>query len=498
MENEDTPQAPNNQAPNELSKVNQNITSEIVWEEVILLARNENYIPEGFIKSSLTHVETSFEKNSQFILYAHHHIGRIEQEYGEALNKCLTKACEKWDVEPLELQILKSQLQPELSFTSSPPANGSAPPYAPRTRSDLKPTFTFENFVGGGTSRLPLEACKAVAESPGEIYNPIFIHGDVGLGKTHLLHAVAHYVKEHFPGYEVRYSTTDQFISQFVTAVGKKGGMTDFHRSYRELDLFLLDDIQFFAGKEASKDELFNTLNDLYLSGKQIVLAADRPPAALEDIPQRLVSRFLSGLVIDIKPPDIETRMAILRLKTATQHTKFEISDETYEFIAENFTENIRELEGALTRLIAQANLDNRSYDNTTGSFYINLAYAQNALESMLGPSWGETLTPNLIIEMCADFLHCSIEELTGPRRSQQVTTARHIAMYAMREITDLSFPQIGAIFGGRDHSTVMHAIRKKVEPQLKEDMALLNQVNELLRILRTKDSKFLKTRIAS
>lgn len=492
---------PNSSIPKH-TEASEEVTSQLIWDDCLKLAENEDLIPRAFVKSSLTQVETAFAENSQFLVYAPHDIQRINQEYTEPLSECLAKVCEKFGIEPLELQILKSRTNEQFSFdenvvadSNSASGPASIKPYKPLGKTELKPTYTFDNFVAGdGASRLPLEAFKTVAEAPGEMYNPIFIYGDVGLGKTHLLHAVAHYVRKHFPDYIVRYSTTNQFLSDFVTAVsGTPKDMGEFRNFYRNVDVFLLDDIQFLTGKDATKNEIFDTLNDLYIAGKQIVLAADRQPKALEDIPERLQTRFMSGLVLDIKPPDFETRIAILRLKTGNLYTNFEISDETYEFIAENFTQNIRELEGALTRLIAQAQLDNRERESDAESFYINLPYAQDALQSMLGSDWNKELTPTHIIEICADYLHCAVEELIGPRRSQQITTARHIAMYVMREITDLSFPQIGDVFGGRDHSTVMHAIRKKVEPQLKEDTALLNQVNELLRILKTKDLKFIE-----
>ncbi len=448
------------------------LTPEFIWEQCLELAGNEELVPKAFILSSLDSAEVSIDENSQLIVSVFHHFDRIHQEFIEPLSACLQKVCTSLEVEQLDLQVLESSKQPNLPYEAAPLS-----PTLPLAKANiLDPKFTFENFVQGKESELAFGACQNCAESPGENYNPLFLYGDVGLGKTHLLHSIANYVVEHFPTYAVEYVTADQFVKDYVTAT-RNNDFETFDKKYMNADVLLLDDVQFLSGKEATKDQLFNIFNHLQLAGKQIVLVADRRPSELEDLPERLTTRFSAGLVIDIHPPELETRIAILECKATSFFGKFQISTETFQFIAENFTNNIRLMEGALTRLLAQARAD----DEQT---YINLSYARTALAPLLGNNVPLEATPGRVLELCADFLHVTIEKLTGPKRNKEITLARHISMYAIRETSGLSFPQIGAMFGGRDHSSVMHA-NKRVEKLMSEDPAILAQVNELIRKIK-------------
>ncbi len=458
-----------------------------IWEKCLEIALNEEQIPGGLIESSLRGAATELV-GDQLIVRVSFNADRVVQ-YQDYLKTYLTQACERNELDTLGLQIVEK----EGASQEALPDLTSAPQTTPQNLSPdfnypgkFKPTFTFENFVSGDSSRIPLEACKSIAEDLGNIFNPLFLYGDVGLGKTHLLHAIGNYVKEHYPRYKCLYSTTDRFISSFVMAL-RENEMENFRNTYRNVDVLLLDDIQFLEKGDAVKNELFYTLSELEMSGKQIMLAADRRPKDLDDIPERLKSRFMSGLVIDIRPPDLETRIAILRLKTKNLYPdNIEIADTAYSYIAENFTQNIRELEGALTRVIALSRIE-RQEKSDSGGLYISLIFAQNALSDLVNTSDSKPLTPTRILEVCSKYSRCEVEALIGPRRNKQITSARHMTMYALRQITDLSYPQIGEIFGGRDHSTVMHAVRK-IETNIQVDKALFNQINDLLKILKTKN----------
>ncbi len=338
-------------------------------------------------------------------------------------------------------------------------------PSALETR--LNPKYTFETFVIGSSNRFPHAAAVAVAEAPGKAYNPLLVYGDSGLGKTHLLHAIGHYVRSLYTGAKVRYVSSEEFTNEFINAI-RDDRQDRFKRRYRDVDVLLIDDIQFLEGKTQTQEEFFHTFNTLHNANKQIVLTSDRPPKRLEALEDRLRNRFEWGLITDVQPPDLETRIAILRKKAAMD--RLTAPPDVLEFIASKIQTNIRELEGALIRVTAFANLNRQEVDMTL---------AEIVLKDLI-PEGGEPeITAPLIIAQTAAYFGLSIEELTGPSRGRHLVMARQIAMYLCRELTALSLPKIGAQFGNRDHTTVMYADRK-INQLLAERRAVFNQVSEL------------------
>jgi chromosomal replication initiator protein len=357
---------------------------------------------------------------------------------------------------------------PELTGPSAAPhadAPAVARPTALETR--LNPKYTFETFVIGSSNRFPHAAAVAVAEAPGKAYNPLLVYGDSGLGKTHLLHAIGHYVRSLYSGAKVRYVSSEEFTNEFINAI-RDDRQDRFKRRYRDVDVLLIDDIQFLEGKTQTQEEFFHTFNTLHNANKQIVLTSDRPPKRLERLEDRLRNRFEWGLITDVQPPDLETRIAILRKKAAMD--RMTAPPDVLEFIASKIQTNIRELEGALIRVTAFANLNRQEVDMTL---------AEIVLKDLI-PEGGEPeITAGLIIAQTAAYFGLAIEELTGPSRGRHLVMARQIAMYLCRELTSLSLPKIGAQFGNRDHTTVMYADRK-INQLLAERRAVFNQVSEL------------------
>ncbi|GAA2141250.1 chromosomal replication initiator protein DnaA [Nocardioides koreensis] len=345
------------------------------------------------------------------------------------------------------------------------PVESLPKPTALETR--LNPKYTFETFVIGSSNRFPHAAAVAVAEAPGKAYNPLLVYGDSGLGKTHLLHAIGHYVRSLYSGAKVRYVSSEEFTNEFINAI-RDDRQDRFKRRYRDVDVLLIDDIQFLEGKTQTQEEFFHTFNTLHNANKQIVLTSDRAPKRLEALEDRLRNRFEWGLITDVQPPDLETRIAILRKKAAMD--RLTAPPDVLEFIASKIQTNIRELEGALIRVTAFANLNRQEVDMTL---------AEIVLKDLI-PEGGEPeITAALIIAQTAAYFGLSIEELTGPSRGRHLVMARQIAMYLCRELTDLSLPKIGAQFGNRDHTTVMYADRK-INQLLAERRAVFNQVSEL------------------
>jgi chromosomal replication initiator protein len=333
--------------------------------------------------------------------------------------------------------------------------------------SRLNPKYSFETFVIGSSNRFAHAAAIAVAENPGKSYNPLTIYGDSGLGKTHLLHALGHYVRNYFDRVRVRYVSTEELTNDFINAISQNRG-ADFRRRYRDVDVLLIDDIQFLEGKEQTQEEFFHTFNTLHNAQKQIVMTSDRPPKNLENLEPRLRSRFGWGLITDIQPPDLETRIAILRKKAAQE--RLVAGPEVLEFIASRIQTNIRELEGALIRVTAFASLNRQQVD---------LSLAEIVLKDLI-PEGGEAqITTGMIMAQTAAYFDITVDDLCGQSRTHVLVTARQIAMYLCRELTDLSLPKIGQQFGGRDHTTVMHADRK-IRTLMAERRSVFNQVTEL------------------
>jgi chromosomal replication initiator protein len=337
----------------------------------------------------------------------------------------------------------------------------------PRSQTRLNEKYIFDTFVIGASNRFSHAAAVAVAEAPARAYNPLFIWGDSGLGKTHLLHAVGHYTQRLFPGMRVRYVSTEEFTNDFINSL-RDDRKVAFQRRYRDVDVLLVDDIQFLEGKEGTQEEFFHTFNTLHNANKQIVVSSDRPPKRLETLAERMRTRFEWGLITDIQPPELETRIAILRKKAAQD--RLAVPGDVLEFIAQRIERNIRELEGALIRVTAFASLNRQPVDTPL---------AEIVLRDLIPDSATSEITAATIMAVVADFFTLSIDELCGPGKTKAVAQARQIAMYLCRELTDLSLPRIGQTFGGRDHTTVMHA-NKKIRNEIAQRRKTFEQVQEL------------------
>ncbi|MGW6093986.1 chromosomal replication initiator protein DnaA [Streptomyces sp. NPDC055157] len=344
------------------------------------------------------------------------------------------------------------------------PAPGPGEPHA-----RLNPKYLFDTFVIGASNRFAHAAAVAVAEAPAKAYNPLFIYGESGLGKTHLLHAIGHYARSLYPGTRVRYVSSEEFTNEFINSIRDGKGDT-FRKRYRDVDILLVDDIQFLASKESTQEEFFHTFNTLHNANKQIVLSSDRPPKQLVTLEDRLRNRFEWGLTTDVQPPELETRIAILRKKAVQE--QLNAPPEVLEFIASRISRNIRELEGALIRVTAFASLNRQPVD---------LGLTEIVLKDLIpgGEDSAPEITASAIMAATADYFGLTVEDLCGSSRSRVLVTARQIAMYLCRELTDLSLPKIGAQFGGRDHTTVMHADRK-IRALMAERRSIYNQVTEL------------------
>lgn len=333
--------------------------------------------------------------------------------------------------------------------------------------STLNEKYRFDSFVIGQSNRLAHAAGVAVAEAPARSYNPLFIYGDSGLGKTHLLHAIGHYTRELFPEVRVRYVSSEYFTNDFINSIANNQG-SSFHSRYRSVDMLLVDDIQFLEGKAETQEAFFHTFNTLHDHNKQVVITSDVQPKHLRGFEERMLSRFEWGLLTDIQVPDLETRIAILRKKA--QRESLEIDDSILEFIASKFTSNVRELEGMLIRVTAFASLNQERID---------MGLVQSVLKDQISLNDDNEVQPSDIISRTGEYFNLAIDELYGPSRAQQIATARQIAMYLCRELTPLSLPKIGQLFGGRDHTTVMYA-HKKIAQLIAERRSIYNQVTEL------------------
>ncbi len=355
---------------------------------------------------------------------------------------------------------------------SAPQVVDEGPTAGRPTGGDDQRKLTFDDFVIGPSNRFAHAAALAVAETPGRSYNPLFIYGDAGLGKTHLLQAIRQYVEENYPDYVVRYVTSETFLNQFIESI-RLNTSAEFKRRYREVDVLLVDDIQFLENRKETQEEFFHTFNALHEGRRQLVLSSDRPPDAISTLENRLRSRFKMGLTTDIQPPDLETRLAILRKKAEGEPVP--IPDDVLLFIATNITDNIRELEGALNRVSALANLVKEP---------LTLPDVEKHLHDILGDRQPRPITPALILQATAEMFDFTIEEIQGKSRRRPLVTARQIAMYVFRELTDLSYPAIAREFGGRDHTTVIHAV-EKIKALMKERRQIYDQVSELVQQIR-------------
>ena len=350
---------------------------------------------------------------------------------------------------------------------SNLPKDVPAIPVQPQP-SQLNPKYTFESFVVGESNRFAHAASLAVAEAPGKAYNPLFVYGGVGLGKTHLMQAVGHFVLNKHPEYRVVYVSSERFTNELINAI-RFNRTPQFRDTYRNIDLLLVDDIQFFAGKESTQEEFFHTFNTLYESARQIVISSDRPPKEIPTLEDRLRSRFEWGLITDIQAPDLETRIAILRKKAATEG--WHLPNDVMVNIADQINSNIRELEGALNRIIAFSSFHNKQ---------ITMELANEVLKDVISSSKSKRVSIPLIQQIVAEAYGVEVDDLKAQRRSKNVTVPRQIAMYLIRELTDYSFPKIGEEFGGRDHSTVIHAY-EKIQDLIREDPETARVIKDLI-----------------
>lgn len=340
-------------------------------------------------------------------------------------------------------------------------------------KANLNPRYTFDTFVVGNNNKMAHAASVAVAESPGEAYNPLFIYGGVGLGKTHLMHSIAHFILQKNPSAKVLYVTSEYFTNELIDSIrnGNNSTMSKFREKYRNIDVLLIDDIQFIIGKESTQEEFFHTFNSLHGAKKQIVISSDKPPKDMEILEDRLRSRFEWGLIVDISSPDYETRMAILRKKEELDGYK--IDDEVIEYIAKNVKSNIRELEGSLNKIMAYANLEQKE---------INLDLAEKVLKDIISPNQKRIITPELILDIVAEHFDLTASDLIGNKRNSKIVFPRQIAMYLCRNMTEVTLKNIGKVLGGRDHTTIMNGISK-----IENEVEISDSTREIIDILKKK-----------
>lgn len=344
-------------------------------------------------------------------------------------------------------------------------------------KAGLNPKYTFDTFVVGGNNNFAHAASLAVAESPGEVYNPLFLYGGVGLGKTHLMHSIAHFILDKNPKKKVLYVTSETFTNELIDALrngktaGNESAMLNFRDKYRNIDVLLIDDIQFIIGKESTQEEFFHTFNHLHTLGKQIIISSDKPPKDIETLESRLRTRFEWGLIADISSPDYETRMAILQKKIELDHLeKYNIKNDVLDYIAANVRSNIRELEGSLNKLIALYKLNNNNNP-------IDIALAAEALKDIISSDNRREVTPELILDIVADHFGITVADLKSKKRDSEIAVPRQICMYLMRTMTDTALKGIGAVLGGKDHSTVKYGV-EKIAKDIESDEMMTNTIN--------------------
>ncbi|MBQ8072328.1 MAG: chromosomal replication initiator protein DnaA [Clostridia bacterium] len=385
----------------------------------------------------------------------------VVKQYQQVIDRCLTRAANRTMRGEL---LLRAEAEQRMAAGET-----KAKDDAPR----LNPKYTFDRFVVGNANRFAHAAALAVAENPAEAYNPLFIYGGVGLGKTHLMQAIGHFAREKNPGTQVLYMTSETFTNELISAIQQKKTF-EFRERIRKVDILMVDDIQFIAGRESTQQEFFNTFNELHDAGKQIILTSDKPPKEIQRLEERLCSRFEWGLVADIQRPDEDTRLAILRDKA--QREQIEAPDEVLQLIAGKIENNVRELEGGLTRLVAYSNLVGQP---------ITVELCEAALKEIFDQRQHKQITAELIMRTVSDYYGLSLSELTGATRRREITVPRQIAMYLTREMTGMSLPQIGNVFGGRDHTTVLHSC-KTVEASTKDNAGMKAMVEDIQRMVKS------------
>ncbi len=393
----------------------------------------------------------------------------LDKRYKDLVANSIEVACSK--LYKIEFVIASEAFEKEEIKDSSSNTSSKSIVVNDEMSSTLNPKYTFNSFVIGNSNRFAHAASLAVAESPAKAYNPLFIYGGVGLGKTHLMHAIGHYILDNNPSAKVVYVSSEKFTNELINAI-KDDKNEDFRNKYRNVDVLLIDDIQFIAGKERTQEEFFHTFNALHDANKQIILSSDRPPKEIPTLEDRLRSRFEWGLIADIQVPDFETRMAILKKKADVENLN--VANEVMGYIATKIKSNIRELEGALIRIIAYSSLTNRE---------VTVDLATEALKDIISKKQGKHITIDIIQDVVSSYFNLRVEDLKSQRRTRNVAYPRQIAMYLSRKLTDMSLPKIGEEFGGRDHTTVIHAY-EKISENLKTDDSLQHTINDITKKL--------------
>ena len=433
---------------------------ESLWEQTcVLLAKDMNYVSyDTWVESNM--VPTEIRDDTVIItVKMDSMIPMIQKKYLNLIEKCLTESAGK----PMKAMMLSKDAAKNLK--TNPDVEDENDPH-------LNPKYTFENFVVGSGNRFAHAAALAVAENPAEAYNPLFIYGGVGLGKTHLMQAIGHFIHQNDPGKKILYMTSESFTNELISAIQLKKTF-EFREKIRKVDVLMVDDIQFIAGRESTQQEFFNTFNELHNENKQIILTSDKPPKDIQRLEERLCSRFEWGLVADIQRPDIDTRVAILREKTLQEGIS--VPDDVLQLIAGKIDSNIRELEGCLTRLVAFSSLVKQP---------ITTELCEQALKEIFDQRRHKQVTAELVMQTVSDYYGLTLNDLIGPTRKREITVPRQIAMYLTREMTGMSLPQIGSVFGGRDHTTVMHSC-KTVEAGTAGDSNLSMVVDDIKRLVK-------------
>ena len=443
------------------------------WDEIIHKLKIEYDILDVSFKTWIMPLEVCDVKEDIIFIKVplKAYIDIITKKYLLSLKVCIAEVIgQEYDIQLVAAEDFIEESVSESSYNNKVNKNDIF------EQANLNPKYTFDTFVVGKNNNFAHAASLAVAESPGEIYNPLFLYGGVGLGKTHLMHSIAHFILERDPSKKILYVTSETFTNELIDALksgktsgGNESAMTSFRDKYRNIDVLLVDDIQFIIGKESTQEEFFHTFNHLHGLGKHIIISSDKPPKDIETLEARLRTRFEWGLIADISSPDYETRMAILRKKEDLDGLqRYHIPNEVMQYIATNVKSNIRELEGSLTKLIALHKLKNED---------INITLAAEALKDIISPNESRQITPELIIDIVSEHYSISIQDLKSGKRNSNVAIPRQIAMYLCREMTDVPLKAIGSILGGRDHSTISHGI-EKVADEIKTDEALSNTID--------------------
>lgn len=435
------------------------------WDEILQTVKMEHELTDVSFNTWLKPLQVfSVKNNTLYILVPDEQMGLnyITKKYTLPIKVAVAEIIgQDYEIEFVLPEQAKTMKTPKpMSFVNN----------ANVDKSSLNPNYTFDTFVVGGNNKLAHAASLAVAESPGDVYNPLFLYGGVGLGKTHLMHSIAHFIQSNNPNLKILYVSSETFTNELIEAIrnGNNTAMTKFREKYRNIDVLLIDDIQFIIGKESTQEEFFHTFNELYLAKKQIVISSDKPPKDMETLEERIRSRFECGLTADIGSPDYETRMAILRRKEEMDN--FHLDDEILDYIATNIKSNIRELEGALNKLLAYSNLENTD---------ITMDVAVKELQNIISPDKPKEITAQLIIDVVCEHFHISPEQMVSKSRSNEIARPRQIAMYLCKNMTDTSLDSIGAMLGGRDHSTVIHGI-KKIEEEINSNEHTVTLINTI------------------